>query len=79
MCLITYSAISFIPTPGSSGAAEASFYLVFSILSGGFLFMGMLLWRFVSFYSIMLIGIVVVFAGYSKNGRQKVQYDIEHK
>ena len=77
MCLLTYSTVAFIPTPGSSGAAEAGFYIVFQILSGGFLFMGMLLWRFISFYVVLLIGMGVVIAGYSKNGIQRVKYGTE--
>ena len=36
-----YAAITIIPTPGNSGAAEGSFYLVFSSLTGGYLFWAM--------------------------------------
>ena len=78
MCFVTYASVSFIPTPGSSGAAEASFYLVFSVLSGGFLFMGMLLWRTISFYAILLIGLFVVIGGFSGKNK-KVLYGNEQK
>lgn len=61
LCLILYAAISFIPTPGNSGAADLSFYLLFKTgLSGsgysGFAFPAMLTWRFLSFYLYIIIG-----------------------
>ena len=37
-----YAAITIVFTPGNSGAAEASFYMVFGTLSGGAVFWGML-------------------------------------
>lgn len=66
LCLILYAAISFIPTPGNSGAADLSFYLLFktglgisgSSKYGGFAFPSMLLWRFLSFYSTIILGFI---------------------
>lgn len=46
-----YAAITLIPTPGNSGAAEASFYAVFSALSPGVVFWAMLVWRLLCYYS----------------------------
>lgn len=55
------AASSFIPTPGSSGAADFSFYALFSIeLLGGFGFTAMLTWRMLSFYLIIILGFVFV-------------------
>ncbi|MBO4594278.1 MAG: flippase-like domain-containing protein [Clostridia bacterium] len=55
------AASSFIPTPGSSGAADISFYALFSIeLLGGFGFTAMLIWRMLSFYLIIILGFVFV-------------------
>ena len=64
LCLILYAAISFIPTPGNSGAADLSFYLLFKTgLSGsgysGFAFPAMITWRFLSFYLYILIGFIL--------------------
>ena len=57
--LILYAAISFIPTPGNSGAADLSFYLLFEVgLLPGFAFPAMVLWRILSFYSHIIIGFV---------------------
>lgn len=52
-----YTAITFIPTPGNSGAAEGSFYLVFSSLSDNIpTFYPMIIWRLFSYYSFVLLG-----------------------
>jgi len=54
-----YAAMAIIFTPGNSGAAEASFYMVFSSLSGGAIFWGMLVWRMLCYYSWIILGAVV--------------------
>jgi len=60
-----YAAISIIPTPGGSGAAEASFYLVFSGLpEAGLVFWAMLTWRFFSDYIFIGSGILLTFFDY---------------
>ena len=48
------SAVYFIPTPGNSGAAEGTFYIVFSALSTGYVFWAMLFWRLYSYYVFQL-------------------------
>lgn len=60
ICMILYSAISFIPTPGNSGAADLSFYLLFTwgITYSGGAFTAMLVWRILSFYSFIIIGFI---------------------
>ena len=55
-----YAAITIIPTPGNSGAAEGSFYAVFSSLEGGMLFWAMIAWRFLVYYSWLICGIIVL-------------------
>lgn len=48
---------AFIPLPGASGAAEGSFYLFFSLfLSGSMILPAIFLWRFLTYYSIILVG-----------------------
>lgn len=66
LCFILYAAISFIPTPGNSGAADLSFYLLFDTglglsgtnVYGGLAFPAMIVWRFLSFYSFIIIGFI---------------------
>ena len=59
MCLILYAAISFIPTPGNSGAADLSFYALFQVkLMAGLAFSAMVVWRILSFYSFIIIGFI---------------------
>lgn len=53
------SAVYFIPTPGNSGAAEGTFFLVFSGLSSGYVFWAMLFWRFFSYYIYIIMGPVI--------------------
>ncbi len=61
VCLVLYAAVSFIPTPGNLGAADLSFYWLFKIglvSVAGLAFPAMVLWRFMSFYSFIVIGVV---------------------
>jgi uncharacterized protein (TIRG00374 family) len=59
ICSILYAAVSFIPTPGNSGAADFSFYWLFQTgLVAGFAFPAMIIWRFLSYYSFIIIGFV---------------------
>lgn len=53
------SAVYFVPTPGNAGAAEGTFYVVFSALSQGYVFWAMLVWRFFSFYIYILLGPII--------------------
>lgn len=53
------AAVYFVPTPGNSGAAEGTFYLVFSALSTGYVFWAMLVWRFFSYYIYIIMGLFV--------------------
>lgn len=55
------SAVYFIPTPGNAGAAEGTFFVVFSALSTGYVFWAMLLWRFFSYYIYIIMGPVIYF------------------
>ncbi|MBE7090110.1 MAG: flippase-like domain-containing protein [Clostridiales bacterium] len=69
-CFILYSSISFVPTPGNSGAADLSFYLLFNIgLISGFSFPAMLVWRCLSFYFHLLFGFV--FTTYKRKSDHK--------
>ena len=56
------SAVYFIPTPGNAGAAEGTFFLVFSSLSTGYVFWAMLFWRFFSYYIYIILGPIIYFS-----------------
>jgi len=62
-CFLTtvaiYAAVTFVPTPGNAGAAETSFYQVFSSLAGGRVFWAMLVWRFFTYYIFIFFGVSV--------------------
>lgn len=59
--LIVNAAVCFVPTPGSSGAADLSFYLLFSKeLQVGLAFPAMITWRLVSFYLVIVVGFIFI-------------------
>ena len=61
LVILITAAVSFIPTPGSSGAADISFYLLFSKeLLVGLAFSAMLTWRILSFYLMIILGFIYV-------------------
>lgn len=61
LCIICYTSVTLLPTPGNSGGAELSFRSVFaSFLSGGVLFWGMLAWRIVSYYLSIFVGLILI-------------------
>ncbi len=59
LTIAVMAAVYFVPTPGNSGAAEGTFYVVFSALSTGYVFWAMLVWRFFSYYIYIIMGLVV--------------------
>ncbi len=59
MCVFVYASITIVPTPGNSGAAEGSFYILFSQLGESGIFWAMLVWRFLCYYSFIIIGLLV--------------------
>jgi uncharacterized protein (TIRG00374 family) len=67
------SAVYFIPTPGNAGAAEGTFFMVFSSLSSGYIFWAMLLWRFFSYYIYIIMGPIIYFVMHleKKKGEEK--------
>lgn len=73
LCIILYISISFVPTPGNSGAADLSFYLLFStgITTAGLAFPAMITWRILSFYSFIIIGFV--FTKIKRNSERNAQ------
>lgn len=57
-----YMAVSFMPTPGTAGAAEGGFYMLFSaIFSKRILSFALLLWRFIDYYlRVLITGLVTL-------------------
>lgn len=60
LVVFIYAAITIIPTPGNSGAAEGSFYAVFSSLTSAYLFWAMLIWRLLVYYGWLILGLVII-------------------
>lgn len=59
MTVFVYCSITFIPTPGNSGAAEGSFYIIFSELDPTGLFWSMLIWRVICYYAYIAVGFII--------------------
>ena len=59
-----YCAITFIPTPGNSGAADGTFYGLFRTVLATFVvgasFTCMMVWRVFSYYLYLLVGVIVL-------------------
>ncbi len=59
ICTLVSAAVSFIPTPGNTGAADLTFYEIFKTgLKKGLAFPAMILWRVLSYYSFLIIGFI---------------------
>lgn len=74
VCMLLYAAISFIPTPGNSGAADLSFYLLFEsglASIGNVAFPALMTWRFFSFYSYIIIGFIFTKVNKAKEKKKK--------
>lgn len=65
------SAVYFVPTPGNAGAAEGTFFIVFSALSSGYVFWAMLVWRFFSYYIYIIMGPIIYFFMHLERKRSK--------
>ncbi len=52
--------VAFVPLPGASGASEGGFYALFTAFFGGRRLVGMLLWRVMTYYLTMLLGLIAV-------------------
>lgn len=69
------SSAMMMPTPGTAGMAEASFYAIFArVITGGMIFYGIITWRFITFYSFMIIGIFLLI--YESFFKKKAMIDL---
>lgn len=65
VALIVDIAAAFIPLPGGSGVSELSFTAMFTALFGAETFWALLLWRLITYYSQLLLGIGVSIYDYA--------------
>ena len=73
-CVIGYSAISFIPTPGNSGAAELAFTLLFTGIAASTKYWAMTYWRFCCYFLIVIIGMGFVIGGMIKARHERKKH-----
>lgn len=65
------SAVYFVPTPGNAGAAEGTFFVVFSALSEGYVFWAMLVWRLFSYYIYIIMGPITYYSMHREKVKEK--------
>ncbi|MTI71137.1 MAG: flippase-like domain-containing protein [Firmicutes bacterium] len=71
-----YMAVSFMPTPGTVGASEGGFYLIFKVFfTSNILAYAMLLWRGISYYLNLLVSGLVTLIDYILRKRKEVLLD----
>jgi uncharacterized protein (TIRG00374 family) len=55
-----FLAVSFFPLPGAAGASEGGFLLFFSPFFGAATAVAMLIWRFLTYYMMLIVGSLIV-------------------
>lgn len=60
MQVLVFLAVSFFPTPGTAGAAEGGFLLFFGPIFGRAVSIAMLIWRFVTYYVMLIVGSLLI-------------------
>lgn len=63
---------SMVPIPGASGGAEFGFIALFGAIVGGHITVILLLWRFVTYYIGLFLGLIVYYSFYVLKQKQSV-------
>ena len=64
--------MAFVPIPGGSGAAESGFYVFFTLFfPDGVIMPAMFIWRFLTYYSTIIVGGAVSFYDSHKKGQRE--------
>lgn len=64
-----------MPMPGGSGVAEFSFYTVFMLLiEDNFVFWALILWRILTYYIYIFIGLIILIYNYAYGNRKLKKY-----
>ena len=71
MGVLQYTSAGYTPLPGASGAQEGIFSVYFDqLFPGELLFSGLLAWRFISYYLVLIVGFIVTTAmGMGRRGK----------
>ena len=72
MSCLQYTSAAYTPLPGASGAQEGIFGLYFAgLLPGSLLLSGLLCWRFITYYLVLIVGgIVTTIMGAGKHDKK---------
>ncbi len=73
---VLQSAVSFMPMPGASGAQELAFTSLFApYFTNNDLYFGVMVWRFITYYLIVIGGGILVVADTALYGRKKAKME----
>lgn len=73
---LLYMAVSFIPTPGTVGASEGGFYLLFKVFfANNVLIYAIILWRIISYYLKLVLSGMVTLVDYILRKNKKLVYE----
>lgn len=61
--------VTIVPTPGNSGAMENAFLLTLTSVAEGVLFWTVFTWRFLSYYTFVIIGLFMLIADFTRKKR----------
>ena len=72
---LLFISASYTPLPGASGAQEGGFVVFYNgIFPSGTIFSALLLWRFFTYYTMLLIGFILSLIGFkSKEPEAKIK------
>ncbi|MBW4828266.1 MAG: flippase-like domain-containing protein [Clostridiaceae bacterium] len=74
-----YMAVSLMPTPGTVGAAEGGFYILYSsIFPKSILTFAMVLWRFIDYYFGIIVGGVITLVDFIYRRNNKVTMSMKN-
>jgi len=79
MGCMQYTSAAYTPLPGASGAQEGVFSLYFKgLLPGDLMFSGLMAWRFITYYLVLIVGFIVTTAmGMRDKSLDEVQNEIK--
>lgn len=79
-CMYAINFTAIVPTPGGIGGAEFSFTEIFKgYVDGSYLLWAMLVWRFLTFYLYIIVGLILVIisAGFKKRAKNHPKIHLE--
>ena len=65
--------VTAVPTPGNCGALESAFLLILTSVAESVLFWSVFSWRFLSYYTFIIIGVCIFVVDFIRKQRRQKQ------